>query len=250
MRRILPLFLLLSLTGCGNDLTWTAFKKNRDAAEAIKKDAPDLAVLALTEGLAASPFQPELHVNLGIAFERQKKAEDAIKSFKNAEAISKDDWSRFVARYDLGVLYGNAKKVDEALAWYQRALEILPDSLETKTNIELLMRAQQGGGEGEQQEQNEGGQGKDKKDQKDSKGQDKDQQKDSQKDPKDGKDQNEDKPKQYGQPPPQYKPREFKGDLHEADVKKILGEIKQQEQRIRAEYNRRDVKERPRDKDW
>ncbi|MBX3041459.1 MAG: tetratricopeptide repeat protein [Bdellovibrionaceae bacterium] len=246
MKKLLPFFLLLTLTGCGDGLTWTAFKKNRDAAEAIKKDSPDLAVLALTEGLAASPFQPELHVNLGLAFERQKKAEDAIKSFKNAEATSKDDWSRFVARYNLGVLYGNAKKVDEALSWYQKALEVLPKSIETKTNIEFLMRAQQGGGEGEQQEKNEGGQGQDKKD---SKGQDKDQQ-DQQQDPKDGKDQKEDKPKEYGQPPPQYKPREFKGELHEADVKKILGEIKQQEQRIRAEYNRRDVKERPRDKDW
>ncbi|HRO66831.1 MAG TPA: tetratricopeptide repeat protein [Pseudobdellovibrionaceae bacterium] len=245
MRKILFVLLLLPLAGCGESLTWTAFRKNREAADAIKKDSPDLAVLALTEGLASSPFQPELHVNLGIAFERQKKAEDAIKSLKNAETVAKDDWNRFVARYNLGVLYGSGKKVDDALAWYQKALEILPGSVEAKTNIEFLMRAQQGGGEGERQEKQEGGEGQ--TDQKDSKGDQKD---DPQKDPKDGKDQKEDKPKEYGQPPPQYKPREFKGELHEADVKKILGEIKQQEQRIRAEYNRRDVKERPRDKDW
>ena len=33
-------------------------------------------------------------------------------------------------------------------------------------------------------------------------------------------------------------------------VKKILEELKQQEQKIRAEYNRKGAKERPRDKDW
>ena len=44
---------------------------------------------------------------------------------------------------------------------------------------------------------------------------------------------------------------EFKGELSRGDVKKILDEIKQQEQKIRAEYNKKnDYKERPRDKDW
>lgn len=247
MKTVGLLLTMTLLAGCGDGLTWTALRKNREAAEAIRKDSPDLAVLALTEGLAASPFQPELHVNLGIAFDRQKKGEDAIKSLKNAEAVAKDDWSSFAARYNLGVLNGNAKKIDEALSWYQKALEILPASTEVKTNIELLMKAQQGGGEGETQErQQEGGQGQDQ--QKDSQG--KDQKDDPGQDPKDGKDDKPEKPKEYGQPPPQYKPREFKGELHEADVKKILGEIKQQEQRIRAEFNRRDAKERPRDKDW
>jgi hypothetical protein len=33
-------------------------------------------------------------------------------------------------------------------------------------------------------------------------------------------------------------------------VKKILGEINQQEQKIRADYNRQDAKEAPRGKDW
>ena len=34
-------------------------------------------------------------------------------------------------------------RVDEALRLYQEALEIRPDSIEVKTNIELLMRQQQ-----------------------------------------------------------------------------------------------------------
>jgi hypothetical protein len=33
-------------------------------------------------------------------------------------------------------------------------------------------------------------------------------------------------------------------------VNKILGELKQQEQKIRAEFNKREVKEKPKEKDW
>jgi len=38
--------------------------------------------------------------------------------------------------------------------------------------------------------------------------------------------------------------------LSPSDVNKILGELKQQEQRIRGEYNRKEAKEPPRGKDW
>lgn len=111
-----------------------------------------------------------------------------------------------------------------------------------------------------------------KKDPKDDKNKDKDKDKDKdkkddpkkdpkedKKDPKDDKkdsDKDKDKEKEKDQPkqpaPNQkYQPRPFNGkELSEADVKKILGEIKQQEQKIRSEFNRKDVKEQPRDKDW
>ena len=128
------------------------------------------------------------------------------------------------------------KDVPSILALYQKALEVVPTSNETKTSIELLTQNQQG----------QGG-GGDSKDQKDQQNQNQDQQ-----DQKDQKDQEkkEDQPKQVQQSP-KYKPRPFQGkELSEMDVKKILGELKQQEEKIRAEYNRKEMKEQPRDKDW
>jgi hypothetical protein len=126
---------------------------------------------------------------------------------------------------------------------YQKALEIIPSSNEVKTNIELLIQQQQGqsGGEGQQNQPQQGDQ-QQNQDQKNQEGKDQKDQKDQEQDQKEGKQ------KQQSQ---KYKPRPFNGkELSEGDVKKILGELKQQEEKIRAEYNRKDVKEQPRDKDW
>ena len=50
---------------------------------------------------------------------------------------------------------------------------------------------------------------------------------------------------------PKYKPRPFQGDqLSEGDVKKILGELRSQEQKIRANYDKKERKEKKNDKDW
>jgi tetratricopeptide (TPR) repeat protein len=92
-----------------------------------------------------------------------------------------------------------------------------------------------------------------KKDQDKEGDKDKDKDKNKKDQPKDQNSQdqkNQDQPK-TPQKSEKYKPRPFKGNtLNESDVKKILGEIRQQEQKIRAEFNRKDVKEQPRDKDW
>lgn len=50
---------------------------------------------------------------------------------------------------------------------------------------------------------------------------------------------------------PKYQPRPFKGDeLSEGDVKKILGELRNQEQKIRANFDKRERKENRNEKDW
>ena len=52
-----------------------------------------------------------------------------------------------------------------------------------------------------------------------------------------------------------YQPRPFKGDqLSEGDVKKILGELAQQDKKIRAQYNKKEKNESgvegKNEKDW
>ncbi|HEY1078895.1 MAG TPA: tetratricopeptide repeat protein, partial [Bdellovibrio sp.] len=159
------------------------------------------------------------------------------------------------AIFNQAQLLGKQKKVDEAIALYQKALDLVPTSQEAKNNIELLTQQQAGGGKGQDQEnkddqKQEGKESKDSKDQKDPKDpkDDKDKKDEKKPDEKDGKEK-EEKPKEP-KSSPKYKPRPFNGkELSEGDVKKILGELKQQEEKIRAEYNK-SGKEQPRDKDW
>lgn len=246
MRKLFILAPLL-FVGCGPGRPHLkTLELNREGNKQVQAQAYGPAMDKYLEALRFDPFVGQLHLNLGLSFEGLQQAEKALQSYQEAENLALKEEKLelvFMARFNRAQLLGKAKKVDEALAVYQKALEIIPTSNEVKTNIELLTQSQQGqGGENKQDQQNQQGdqnqqqqQNQDGKDQKD----------------KDPKDQEPKDDKKQVQQSPKYKPRPFQGkELSEADVKKILGELKQQEEKIRAEYNRKEVKEQPRDKDW
>jgi tetratricopeptide (TPR) repeat protein len=253
MRNLIYFSILLTLTGCGNQMDLRTIKVNREGNALLQKQNYQQANEKYIEALRFNPYISRIHSNLGLSFEGLQQAEKAQQSYAEAGRLAEatqDADMMFVARFNEAQLLGKAKKVDEAVALYQKALEIVPSSKEVKTNIELLIQTQQGGGgKGEskdKKDQQQDGKG-DQQKQQDQKG-DKDQKQD-QKD-QDGKDGKDKKEKQY-ENSAKYKPRPFAGkELSEGDVKKILGEIKQQEGKIRADYNRKETKEQPRDKDW
>ncbi len=220
--------------------------ENRKGVANLKDGKASEAQQQFLQGLSENPLEARLHYNLGLSFEILGQADKAQASYQTSVKLAEDPMTKFTANFNLGEMAQKAKKKDEALAFYQEALKYNPDSLETKTNIELLTQDQQGQGEGEDQQKdkdNKDGKGQgENKDQKE--GQDKDQ--DKKKDEQQGKD---DKPKEYAKNKPQ--PKKFKSEeLTQGDVNKILGEIKQQEQKIRAEFNKKENKEEPREKDW
>lgn len=239
LKFFLPLLFVMTACGPGRPYLQT-LELNREGNKQLTAQTYQGAMEKYLEALRYDPFVGALHLNLGLTFEGGQQAEKALQSYKEAEILAEAEKNvpvMFMARFNQAQLLGKAQKVDEALALYQKALELIPASEEVKTNIELLTQSQQGQGgqdnqdskEGDQSQQNQKNQGE---------GQDKKEQ--------DKKDQ----PKEVQQSP-KYKPRPFQGkELSEADVKKILGELKQQEEKIRAEYNRKELKEQPRDKDW
>lgn len=223
------------------------------------------------EALRREPLAGELHYNLGLVFLQRQENDKARESFRLALEHARDDETRFRARFNLGVILGAEKKYEAALEQYQEALFFHPDSFETKINIELLVaqKDQQDQKDKDQKEKDQ--KEKDQQDPKQKDQQDpkkKDQDKKDGKGEKDPKDQKDDKDKGKGQQeksepdkgkdqqkkPGEYekpKPQEFKSqELTPGDVNKILDEIKQQEQRIRADYQRKETKERPREKPW
>lgn len=245
--RLLLVASLFFLTACGYEIDPRTLWHARSGSKNMKAGEVSEAQKDYLEALGVDPFVSELHINLGLTYQSLKQPDSALQSYESAERWARNPVASFAARFNQGVLRGEAKKVEEALQAYQRALDIKPDSMEAKTNIELLIQQKQSqSGEGENKEQNQGGgqgqQGQKNQDQKDKDKKDKDK-KDQ------DKDQNKDQKKEY-ENSPQYKPREFKGDLSEQDVKKILGELKQQEQKIRGQFHRGEIKEKPNEKDW
>lgn len=243
-------YLLLSALICvgssvaqAESVSWNAIKQNRKGVEALQGQDMPAAQEAFSNALRSAPFAPELHYNLGLTWIGLGKLEPGLKSYNSTLEMTQDPEIRFRTLFNLGEVAQREKKVDEALGWYQKALQEKPNSTETKVNIELLIQQQQqqsgGGGDKSQDDKDN----KDKKDKGDSKDQPKEGDQDQNKD-------GSDKGKNY-KPQGKSQPKQFKSEeLSQSDVNKILGEIKRQEQKIRAEYNKREVKEQPRDKDW
>jgi len=218
-------------------------------AESLKSVGPNnRGVFELKEGNTYSAYQnfaealsedaldPRLHLNLGLTFVVNKEFDKGIKEYETADILAQNHAElRFAARFNKALAYQEMGEIDKALESYQQALEINPDSNEVKTNIELLWQAQSksGGGSGQKKQKS------DDKESKDSEGGQKDEDKNQQ----EGASQNEE-PKEN-----QPKPFESK-ELTEQAMKKILEELKAQEQKVRADHYSKGAKEMPRDKDW
>lgn len=225
---------------------------SNEGVVALSTNLPFIAQEKFVRALEENPYSPELHLNLAFSFFKQGQMEKARSEYETAlklSARSKDPAKiEFIANHNLGTVAQLEKKTDLALEFYQKALTFNPDSQETKINIELLTQeSEKKGGEGDKKDKDDKGE---KKDQQDKEGQDP--KKDGDKDDKDSKDDKSDKEKEnknYKKNKPQA-PKFKSEQLTEGDVKKILGELRQQEQKIRAEFNKKDAKEKPNEKDW
>jgi Ca-activated chloride channel homolog len=202
--------------------------KNNQGVSRYEKGRPMDSYDLFTDALGELPYAPEVQYNIGNTFLQMKDVDRALKQYETAIRLAPGDSSRnkevrFRALFNTAAVLASQNKTEPALTYYQRALEIHPDSIETKTNMELLLS--QGGGDG-------------KGDQKD-------------KQQKDGEGDQQNQPQKFENQPQKPQPQPYKGkDLSGQDVDRILDELKQQEEQIRAKQQREGAKDAPPDKDW
>lgn len=205
---------------------------NRDAEVQITKKDFSAAANSFGQAVALDPQSGVHHLNLGVISELMKKTDTATMSYKSARDLG-DKETRFMAYFNLGRLLATSGAIDDALASYQKALEIKPDSIETKVNIELLITQEKEKRDGEGH--GKGGKGKGKKND----------------DPNEDQDKKDDEKKEYApnEPQPGEKPPED-GEISPSDRNKILKELERQDKKIRNEYNKGERKETPNEQDW
>ena len=177
-----------------------------------------------TQLLAKSPFHPLFRFNTGGSFVAIEEPDKAIKMYNEVLKLNPlPPEIEFATYFNLGFLNSlEGKDIDEAVKNYQKALAFKPDSKEIKTNIELLFKGGKGGGKG------------------------KDKNKQDQQNKEDGEQPQE--PQQFTN---KKQPNQFDGkEMSKGDVKKILEELKKQEQRIRAKHDRKGKKQADNDKNW
>lgn len=251
MRRLLLIGISLLIFDFAGAQSLDLIYKNNNAARSFRAEKKMEAYEEFLATLAIDPFNPTVQFNVGSvlnALGEEEKSEQLYKQLlkdvdqKLKAGVPQDEqqaWLKvkFAVLYNLGVFYQSQQKVDEALTVYQKALELIPLSKEIKTNIEMMLNSSGGGkGKGAQKEKQKGdGEGQGDSEPKEGEG-DKEQ---DQKDQSNGDRKNEKQGKGFDQT-----------QLSMEDLKRIMEELKQQEQGIRSKVQRKGTKSEPKEKQW
>jgi len=217
-------------------LTITSFAQTK---RSLNNDGVDLyagkkfadAEVKFKKGLEKDPEMFQGHFNLGDAYYKQGRYDEAIQSYKNSLQFTDDKFNESKVYHNIGNSLLKQQKFQESIGSYVNALKKNPDDLETKYNLSyalnMLKQNQQ------QQKQNKNDKNQDKN---------KDQQQNQNQQNQDNKDQNKDKQ--------QNQQQQQKNQISKEDAQRILEALKNNETDLQKKL--RKVKGKPvaTDKDW
>ncbi len=97
---------------------------NERGLHLLENGDPVGALMVLGRSLELNPYQPQIYINLGLAFEKTNQVEKAIDAYERAVSYQPDDPTAY---YNLGVLnYTTLKDRNKALAYFLRARDLNP----------------------------------------------------------------------------------------------------------------------------
>jgi len=196
------------------------------------------------KGIEKSPESFEAKFNLGDAFFKQERYDEAIKSYNSALVFAKDELEKARVHYNIGNSLLKAQKIKESIEGYKKSLRLNPDDQEAKYNLSYALELLKN--KDDQQQKNDNDQNKDKnedqnKDQNQNKDQDKkDEQKDQQNKQDQQKQDQQDKKQQQQQPQK----------ISKEEAERILEALKDNEKDLQKELRKIKGKRVKTDKDW
>ena len=188
------LYVLLALPFLGWTFLDPVAKKNEEGNALFEKGEYEAALRRYLEAQQEGRARPELHFNAGDALYKQEKYVEAMQEMGRATDGTHPDMSA-AAHYNLGNALFRQEKFQEAVGAYKKSLELKPDDIDAKINLELALEKlnqQQ-----DQQNQNQDQDGQDEQDQQD-KNQDQNQDQQNQQNNQDNQD-NQDQQNQQNQ---------------------------------------------------
>jgi len=189
-------------------------------------------------------FEPKF--NLGDAYFKQERFDEAIKSYQSAMAFAKDDLEKARVHYNIGNSLLKEQKVKESIEEYKKSLKLNPYDQEAKYNLSYALEMLKNN---DQQQKNDKDQNKDKnedqnKDQNQDKNKKDEQQKDQQnKQDEQNQDQQDKKQQQQQQQQQQQK-------ISKEEAERILEALKDNEKDLQKELRKIKGKRVKTDKDW
>jgi len=113
--------------------------------EAYKKKQFDIAAANYEKAISKNPGNVKAQYNLGSAFYKSGKAEDALKAYNMALQKSRSVNDKADTWYNKGVVLQNNKKLPECIEAYKNALRLDPADEDARLNLQkaLQQRKQQ-----------------------------------------------------------------------------------------------------------
>lgn len=197
------------------------------------------------KGTEKSPESFEAKFNLGDAYYKQERYEDAMKSFQSALVNARNDQERAKIFHNVGNSLLKSQKIKESIGAYKEALKLNPDDQETKYNLsyalEMLKNSQNQQQQNQQNEQN-----KDQQQNQDQQNQD--QQKQDQQ--KQDQQQNNQEQKNQDQQQQQQSQQQKEQELTKQEAEKILNALKENEKDLQKQLRKIRGQRVKTEKDW
>lgn len=200
------------------------------------------------KGTEKSPDNFESKFNLGDAYYKQQRYDEAMKSYQSAMTDAKNDLDKSKIYYNVGNSLLKSQKVKESIGAYKEALKLNPDDQQAKYNLSYALNQLKNKDQNQNQDQNKD-QNKDQKDQNKNQQDQNEQNQDQQK--KDQQQQDQQKQDQQKQDQQQQQSQEQKEqELTKKEAEKILNALKENEKDLQKQLRRVKGQRVKTEKDW
>lgn len=217
------LYVLLAIPFLGWTFLDPVAKKNEEGNALFEKGEYEAALRRYLEAQQEARSRPELHFNAGDALYKQGKYAEAMQEMGRATEGTRPDMSA-AAHYNLGNALFRQEKFQEAVGAYKKSLELKPDDIDAKINLELaLEKLDQDGQDGQDEQDKSQDQSQDQQDQSQNQDQNQQDQQDQNQQDQDGQDQRDQQNQQQDQQPD---PREMTPE----EAARILNAMKAREE--------------------
>lgn len=187
------------------------------------------------KGAEKNPESFEAKFNLGDAYYKQQRYDEAIKTFQSAMANAKTDEQRAKILHNVGNSLLKAQKIKESIGAYKEALKLNPNDQETKYNLSYALNMLNNQDQNQQQDQ--------KNDQKQDQNQDQQQQNQDQQQQNQQQEQQKDQQQQQNQQQQEQK-------ISKEEAERILEALKENEKDLQKQLRKVKGQRVKTEKDW
>jgi len=192
------------------------------------------------KGTEKAPANFEAQFNLGDAYFKQQRYDEAIKSYQSSLAMARTDTEKSKVHYNVGNSLLKSQKIEESIEEYKKSLKLNPHDQEAKYNLSYALEMLKNQEQQEDQKQ-------DKKDE-----EKKDEQKDKKEEKKEDQQKKQDQQKQDQQKKEEEKQQQQQQPqkISKEEAERILEALKDNEKDLQKELRKVKGKKVKTDKDW